>query len=535
MSSVLLCIFAFLGCLRFPRGRSLSSILLARYGEASLTAFRRTQKAHFRRQKVELDLRFLNTCKQCNIIPKFLHFKVSLPNFVHSREYTAILHQLLDYEINSKFKSLNKLKKNYLHQSLALKNSVSWLDFKILSSKINKYNRFRTNVIKETHDRKLYRLGINSTSPSIPNDVITNLSNYSLSEDEQKLLSFGLDYGLPPRPPKFCEFFLPFEKFMSSISHLPIYNPGADKSWRALSAKVSDLAHCTFRSLKNKLPLSVNFMSNYVTVLNNLRQNTDIVISKQDKGRGVVILNKLDYINKVYDVLSDVTKFVKLNEDPFKVITRLEDKLNRFLRPLREKVISLGTYNFIFAKGSIPGVLYGLPKVHKEGCPIRPILSAIGSFNFNLAKFFVPLLSQFTANQYTVLNSYTFVDDLKSIHVPDSYVLASFDVKNLFTNIPLDESINICKEKAFRDSSHFSGFTEEQFTKLLELALKESVFLFNGELFKQIEGVAMGSPLGPVIANAFMCHHEETWLRDCPSDFKPVMYKRYVDDCFFYF
>ena len=60
-------------------------------------------------------------------------------------------------------------------------------------------------------------------------------------------------------------------------------------------------------------------------------------------------------------------------------------------------------------------------------------------------------------------------------------------------------------------------------------------FLFNDILYKQVDGVAMGSPLGPTLANAFMCHWEEKWLRNCPASFKPVLYRRYVDDTFLIF
>ena len=42
----------------------------------------------------------------------------------------------------------------------------------------------------------------------------------------------------------------------------------------------------------------------------------------------------------------------------------------------------------------------------------------------------------------------------------------------------------------------------------------------------------MGSPLGPILANAFLCHHEEDWLSNCPVEFKPTLYRRYVDDIF---
>ena len=52
---------------------------------------------------------------------------------------------------------------------------------------------------------------------------------------------------------------------------------------------------------------------------------------------------------------------------------------------------------------------------------------------------------------------------------------------------------------------------------------------------KKIDGVAMGSPLGPILANAFLCHHEKVWLDNCPKEFKPVYYRRYVDDIFVLF
>ena len=51
---------------------------------------------------------------------------------------------------------------------------------------------------------------------------------------------------------------------------------------------------------------------------------------------------------------------------------------------------------------------------------------------------------------------------------------------------------------------------------------------------QQIDGVAMGNPLGPTLANLFLCHHETNWLSNyCPLEFKPVLYRRYIDDNLF--
>ena len=67
------------------------------------------------------------------------------------------------------------------------------------------------------------------------------------------------------------------------------------------------------------------------------------------------------------------------------------------------------------------------------------------------------------------------------------------------------------------------------------MATLDNHFYFNGEIYKQIDGVAMGSPLGPTLANVFMSHMEKRWLKDCPLEFKPILYRRYVDDSFLLF
>ena len=70
---------------------------------------------------------------------------------------------------------------------------------------------------------------------------------------------------------------------------------------------------------------------------------------------------------------------------------------------------------------------------------------------------------------------------------------------------------------------------------LLSAAAKELFFIFDNSLYRQIDGVAMGSPLRPTLPNAFLCHYEKEWLDSCPVEFKPKLYKRYVDDIFVMF
>ena len=113
--------------------------------------------------------------------------------------------------------------------------------------------------------------------------------------------------------------------------------------------------------------------------------------------------------------------------------------------------------------------------------------------------------------------------------------MASFDVESFFTNIPLQETIDLCVKLLFNDKSNIDGFTITDFHQLLTITMSESLVLFDGEYYKQIAGVAMGSPLGPTFANIFLSYHEKIWLKNCPHGFKPVIYIRYVDGTFLLF
>ena len=129
-----------------------------------------------------------------------------------------------------------------------------------------------------------------------------------------------------------------------------------------------------------------------------------------------------------------------------------------------------------------------------------------------------------------------FLNDLRTLNLnTDNVFMASFDIFSLFTNVPLDETIEIIIQKLFHKSTHYLGFSHVQLRSLLCFAVKNCHFLFNGCLYEQIDGVAMGSPLGPLFANIFLSHHEKNCLDNCPTPFKPLYFHRYVDDCFIIF
>ena len=113
--------------------------------------------------------------------------------------------------------------------------------------------------------------------------------------------------------------------------------------------------------------------------------------------------------------------------------------------------------------------------------------------------------------------------------------MESLDVDSLFTNIRLEETLNICTNTLFENTERVEGLSKIQFNKVLSLATKGSHFIFDGKLYKQFKEVAMGSPLGWILANALLVYFEKNWLQNCPFDFKPHYYRRYIDNIFVLF
>ena len=133
--------------------------------------------------------------------------------------------------------------------------------------------------------------------------------------------------------------------------------------------------------------------------------------------------------------------------------------------------------------GSRPGVSYVLGKIHKPLVgglsKMRPILSAIGSCGYIVAKFLVPILSPIVNGPFSINNSFSFNQGILGQNA--SLITGSLDVDALFASIPLDETIDIALEELFRNTEKINNLTKDDVRNLLTLATKESLFLFDGE------------------------------------------------------
>ena len=122
------------------------------------------------------------------------------------------------------------------------------------------------------------------------------------------------------------------------------------------------------------------------------------------------------------------------------------------------------------------------------------------------SKIFTTVLTPLTQNEYTVTDSFHFAEEIDK-QDPNLY-MASLEVDSLFTNIQLGENIDTCINSLYEDDENTPKISKDVFRDLLNVATEESFFTFNKKFYKQINDVAMGSPLGPAPANTFISSFE---------------------------
>ena len=246
-----------------------------------------------------------------------------------------------------------------------------------------------------------------------------------------------------------------------------------------------------------------------------LKKNKSIQIVQADKGNATVILDAKDYDAKVHALLDDQKSYRLLKKDPTKSTER---KFLDVIRDLKKKKkICESFYEKIRPSegSSKPALFYGRIKLHKEGKPLRPVVATCGTATYGLARQLSSILRPLVASsKHIIKNTKHLVDYMEWIVLQDDEMLVSFDVKGLFTSIPVSEAIEICERRLQMDKtlSKRTSMDVNTIISLIRFCLTNTSFLYGGKPYQQLDGVAMGSPLSPVIADIFMADLEEKAL-----------------------
>ena len=343
------------------------------------------------------------------------------------------------------------------------------------------------------------------------------MSKRVLNDDETILLSRGLNFSVAPRK-------IPTEEIIASTESL------ARRLDKSEPGRGTLLRRRVQRCLEKANQPTPNLQSRERRALTTLRKDRSIVILPADKGRATVILDATDYKDKMNQLLSDGS-YQKLKRDPTRRIERrIQDEL-KHVEVLGE--IPQQQRQKLSPSFTQPPKLYGLPKIHKVNVPCRPIVSSIDSPTYALAKEMARILSPLAGSSSSYIkNSEHFAEMIESTTLSSCDLLVSFDIKNLFTNVPIPETMSrvaalLHADNGLEDRTTMSATT---ICKPTELCLRTTYFEFHEEFYEQVNGAAMGSPLSPVIANIYMEGFEEEAINT--ADDKPSLWVRYVDDTF---
>ena len=210
---------------------------------------------------------------------------------------------------------------------------------------------------------------------------------------------------------------------------------------------------------------------------------------------------RLVYENKLSPILN-LKQFQKeevKRKNAKNPIVKEEERIFEILKQLKsENKISEELYNSLRPVGSQPPRLYGLAKVHKTGCPMRPVVSMPGSPYEKIAKQvakWLALVPECNINSSTK----EMCDDLGNHRLVNNECLVSFDIVSLYTNVPVLEAIDVCSDLLFKD--RFLDIDKETFKILARLASCNVIFNCHDGFYKQIDGLAMGSAPAPHLAN----------------------------------
>ena len=231
-----------------------------------------------------------------------------------------------------------------------------------------------------------------------------------------------------------------------------------------------------------------------------------------------------EYHKKLDEILEDNGKFQRIKKNP---VDNIKKEANNIIERINA---SQSTIHLPLIRGDYePGYLYGNVKTHKAGNPLRPIICQIPLPTYSLAKTINQILTPYVPMKHCVRSSLEFLDLLRK--TPKTGTIASIDVENLFTNVPVDETIDIILDKVYRDDTTPKlNIPEEAMKSLLQICTKKAPFITHrGHLYTQVDGVAMGSSLGPLFANFYMGAVEERVFSSVPP---PSTYCRYIDDIF---
>nr|VZI50128.1 unnamed protein product [Spirometra erinaceieuropaei] len=381
-----------------------------------------------------------------------------------------------------------------------MRNLESWIFIKVSEERDKK----KTQLLNKTRNLEQAQAPVREPS------AVHNLSSKQLTDDQIKVLQHESGYNTGDAQP--VDFIAALEVALSKTD-------AAEDSKNAIRQRVASLiiSHRPRRTIT----------SAELKAIRELKNDDEIVIVPSDKGRATVVLDKSEYVAKAQQLINDNRSYKVIDSDPKKALV---GKINKSLNQMRnENAISEKDWRQMKPQDAALVRFYGFPKIHKPNVSLRPIVALKGTPTYGLAKWLAKHLKGLTdGSEHTAVSSTHFLEKLEGVAIAPDEVMVSFDVVSLFTSIPKElatKVINDLLERKYDEEG--KPFKRKHVMELLDYCLR-TYFTFNGQIYEQIQGTPMGSPISGHLAEAVMQELEAQVFQS----YMPKFWMRYVDDTF---
>lgn len=484
-------------------------------------------------------LRFLLSCRFYGIIPthtKNTTSRINKFNCEGIREklgkIEGIFHEkILNLEISQANVDIKVLKRELYHLKSGIKNFISATDFSSFMTNQAEREKYITVNTKQKHIEKLNTLKkkrFRELGLVLNEHWFENKTEIEIPWEYRWLLSLGKKFALPVNRKNFSplEVIADIEQCIQNISENDQYSKEKEDARATLANKIALFNRKLKNTQKEKFILAI-----YNNTFRFLKRHRNIIITQSDKGNKTVVMYKKEYEEKMENLLQEKTTYRVIRSDPTNKLTKINNNIVTDL--YKKELIDYTQKRILTCSAATAPRIYGLPKIHKEGIPLRPIVSSFQVPCFKLSQYLGQILRNIVSKQYNIKNSIELKNQLKSVKLEPNNILASLDVVSLFTNIPIHTAINNIMKK-WNTISTYTTIPKSKFLDILKFCLHENnYFAYNNKFYNQIFGMPMGNPLSPTIADIVLDNLLDVVLADLRNKNIHIKFiTKYVDDIF---
>ena len=262
------------------------------------------------------------------------------------------------------------------------------------------------------NNNNIHSLSNTNNNSNNNNNWVRNFLKTPLTEAQQHLLSHGPNFAITPREPPTLEYIAATEKVCNQLTQ---------GKAEELRAEVKSL-------LRRDHKAKPNIPKDEYQALREIKNDNTRQILTADKGVSMVVLDSEDYTAKSETLLHQ-SNYKVLKTDP---TNKYKNKLIGLLKTIKaEGGMDDITYKRLYPTGAVPPKYYGLPKVHKPGMPLRPIISSVGSVTHATAKELARIIKPLVGgSQHHVRNNMDFIHSIEGIQMKADECMMSFDVES---------------------------------------------------------------------------------------------------------